>query len=343
MGFSMMLNAKQNYLGTSIRQVKEHCLSEMQLLLKQAKKNLESNGFQVQVAESVSQVREYIASVLHRNAPVLLAGTSIDKELGLYGFLTSLGHHMIDAGPANRALRILNLQPRHPIFPLFGYRKQEIYDKLKSYYGNKDLSITDWQEEHYKLLAGAGTGITGCTALAVQEGVILISEEKENIHIASLLPPVHIVVVGMEKLVHTIEEALLVARGVAYYGARKPVCRNLFFISGPSATADIQGVIVRGMHGPREVHVILLDNGRTAALDKAERDLLMCIECGCCLKSCRVYQNKGPVFSETRKPPFYSWWALAKGGYDGDCLQCGECARACPLNINIAKLQKEGD
>ncbi|MBF7083660.1 lactate utilization protein [Desulfallas sp. Bu1-1] len=336
-----MLSEAYQDLGKSIKEVKQKCLAEIKLLVQQAVTKLQGNGFQVYVAESAARASEYISSLLERNKPVLLAGTTIDKELGLYEFLSGQGYEVIDAGPDSRALRILSLEPGHPIYHLSGYEKTDICNRLKAYYGENDFSLEDWQEEHFKLLAAAGAGITGCTAIIAQEGVILISEERENIHIASTLPPVHILVVGMDKIVHNLEEALLVARGVSFYGMGKPVSRNLFFIAGPSATADIQGLIVRGMHGPREVHVILLDNGRTEALKQPARDLLMCIECGNCLKACQVCQQKGPVFSKYQAPPFYSSWTLARGGNQGDCLNCGLCIQACPLGINIFKILKE--
>lgn len=294
-------------LGRRIRDIKRQALDSMEMLVQQAAAKLEGNGITVYVAQSACQAGEYIVSLTDRGSPVLLSGTGADRELGLCHLLSSRGRTAIDAGLANRALRELGLPPRHPLAPLSGYEEDQIRRKLESLYGEKWISSEKWREDHYSLLARATAGITGCTALAAREGVILIGEHRENAHLASTLPPVHVVVAGFDKVVPSTAEALLVARGVSFYGAGKTTTRNLFFISGPSATADIQGLIVKGMHGPREVHVILLDNGRTSALGN-ERDLLMCIECGRCLGSCPVYLEKGPVFPENREAPFNTFW-----------------------------------
>ncbi len=328
-----MKGAGRHDLGRKIGGIKEKCINDMDRLAGLAEMKLRENGFIVEVAESARRAAEYIASLAEAGPPVLLAGTGVDRELDLYGFLSARGRTVVDPGEANRALRILGLIPSHPLFPLFLYEENQIYKRLKSHYGPEWVSIGDWREMHFNLLASAGTGITGCTALAAQEGTVLITEQEENAHLASTLPPVHVVVAGLDRIVHDIGEALLVARGISWYGAGRAMARNIFFISGPSATADIQGITVKGMHGPREVHVILLDNGRSSARNGPDRDLLKCMECGCCLGACRVYRERGPVFPEHRAAPFNSCWALARGGYDGECLGCGSCAGSCPLGI----------
>ncbi len=302
-----MIDKEYQGLGRRIREIKRHTLDSMEMLVQMAAEKLEGNGITVFVAPSARQAGEYILSLTGEGSPVILAGTGVDRELGLYSLLSSGGRTPIDAGLANRALRELGLSPRHPLAPLSGYDEGDILQRLENHYGEKWISFDKWREDHYAQLAGAAVGVTGCTALAAREGVILIGEHQENAHLASALPPVHVVVAGFDKVVPSIEEALLVARGVSFFGAGKTMIRNLFFISGPSATADIQGLIVKGMHGPREVHVILLDNGRTGSRGN-ERVFPMCVECGRCLASCPEYLEKGPVFPDSRAAPFNTCW-----------------------------------
>ncbi len=112
-----------------------------------------------------------------------------------------------------------------------------------------------------RVLEGAAWGVTGAAAVAADTGSIVILEDGGNGHMVSALPPAHLVVAGTGSIVPTLEDALSLCRELSLKSLGRPLARHISIISGPSMTADIQGILVKGMHGPLEVHVVLVREG----------------------------------------------------------------------------------
>lgn len=108
------------------------------------------------------------------------------------------------------------------------------------------------------LLEGAAYGVTGATGIAADTGSVVIMEDGGNDHMVSALPHVHIVVAPAGKVAPTLANAIGFCRDQSRTALKKNLGRHISIISGPSMTADIQGVPVKGMHGPLSVHVILV-------------------------------------------------------------------------------------
>ncbi|GEM_PF-1477344 len=123
----------------------------------------------------------------------------------------------------------------------------------------------DWRD---RLLA-AQFGITGANAVVADTGTLVLAEDLGFGRAASNVPPVHIALVAADSVVETLLDAAEVARAYAVLHLRKPLPRYLSLISGPSKTADIGLHLVRGMHGPKAVHVLIWDRPRAEGSDEA--------------------------------------------------------------------------
>jgi L-lactate utilization protein LutB len=115
------------------------------------------------------------------------------------------------------------------------------------------------------LLLEADAGITGATALVADTGSLVLAEDLGFGRAASNVPPVHIALVRVDRVVETVLDGLALARGYASLHLGCPAPRYISFISGPSKTADIGFTLVRGMHGPGAVHVLLCEEPRGGA------------------------------------------------------------------------------
>ena len=122
-----------------------------------------------------------------------------------------------------------------------------------------------WREQ----LLAAQCGITGATALVADTGSLVLAEELGFGRAASNVPPTHIALVTSDSVVETLLDAAVMARGYAALHLHRPLPRYLSFISGPSRTADIGFTLVRGMHGPRTVHVLVWDGIKAVGNDDA--------------------------------------------------------------------------
>jgi len=104
--------------------------------------------------------------------------------------------------------------------------------------------------QHRKILDRADIGITGADFAIAETGTIVLVHRGRHDRGPSLLPPVHVAIVNVERLVARLDD-------LSPY-LSKATAANITFVTGPSRTADIEQTLTLGAHGPREVHVILV-------------------------------------------------------------------------------------
>jgi L-lactate utilization protein LutB len=114
-------------------------------------------------------------------------------------------------------------------------------------------------------------------------------------------------------------------------------------ISGVSKTADVEKKFFKGVHSPREIILILLDNKRSEIIEKGFRELLLCIDCGNCLLHCPMYNTIGNNFAEDKYlgGKGLAYRSLSKEEVNKKleyCLTCGRCRKNCPLSIDVPKV-----
>jgi len=191
----------------------------------------------------------------------------------------------------------------------------------------------------------ADVGISGANVVSADTGTLFLIENEGNIRLATGAPPVHIALVGMEKLVPTLEDAFKVSE-VTWRYANYTVPSYVSMISGPSKTGDIEKVTTYGVHGPKEFHVIFLDDGRThLAKDPVLRQALYCLRCGGCLYECPVFGLTAGYFGDKYFAGIGAVWAAEVTGnmekaasMAYTCLTCGRCRVRCPMKIDVPEM-----
>jgi L-lactate dehydrogenase complex protein LldF len=181
----------------------------------------------------------------------------------------------------------------------------------------------------------ADIGISGANFAIAQTGMISITENEGNARLTTSLPRVHVVLMGIEKLLPKMEDLALFLPMLATAGAGQPLTGYNTLIGGPRSENESDG--------PEEMHVILLDNKRTELLaDVEQRDALHCIRCGACLNVCPIFKNVGGhSYGTTYQGPIGSvitphlrglqeWKHLSYAS-----SLCGACTEACPVKIDL--------
>ena len=192
----------------------------------------------------------------------------------------------------------------------------------------------------------AGAGITGANALVAATGTVMLVSNEGNARLASALPPVHIVIAGIDKLVPSLADVTTMLESLPRSATGQPISTYVSFISGPSRSADIELSLSMGVHGPRHVHIILLDNGREAIRTNPRmRSALQCVRCGACSNVCPVYQQVGGhAMGHIYTGPIgllvtpYHHGLEHIAGPQSLCAGCGACASVCPAGIPIPDL-----
>jgi len=181
-------------------------------------------------------------------------------------------------------------------------------------------------------------GITGGNFLIADSGSIALTENEGNARLTTTFPKIHIAIVGIEKVIPTLNDLDLFWPILSSHGTGQNLTVYNTILGGPRQGNESDG--------PEEMYVILLDNGRSKLLaQKEQRQALYCIRCGACLNACPVYKNiGGHTYETTYSGPIGSIITPHMAGMKEfkhlsyASSLCGKCTEVCPVKIDIHKM-----
>ena len=330
-----------------LRQAREESIGN-ETLLRQAIENLRQNGIRVYRADSQKEAVSLVINEIGDSRLVVKSKSNLTKELGLTEALNIVGIEVIETDIGDRIIQLCGGVPSHPTGPASHLNRYDIAKILSAYFRKKveptaNVMVELIRDEIATYINRATIGITGANAIAAEEGAILLLHNEGNIIQVAMRPEKHIVLAGIDKIYPNIEEALNMTRLQTYCATGSLATSFINIIAGSSQTADIEKQLIRGVHGPKELCLILVDNHRGDIASGEYKELLYCIGCGQCLLVCpayRVYGNRFGVDSQLGgRGLVYSALsreALAEADEGLDlCLSCRKCQQNCPLAIDI--------
>ena len=331
--------------------LRERVFKDLKTIQGQAVRALEKNGVQVHLAWNASEARRIFNRVIGSRKKLAQAKTSALAEIKNKDFLKGKSWLKTDLGDFLADL-IGGGQGIHPVLPVIELSSERIakliYQKLKEKVEPTPEAISRFAREKIRReLLEVQVGITGANAITAQGEIVLI-ENEGNISLVSRLPEIHIVIAGREKLVPSLQEANQLIEAMCLWGTgqSQPVYTSI--ITGPSKTADIENKLIVGAQGPKEVHLILLDNGRSKLIDHGFGELLHCLNCGACLNFCPVFNAIGNRYGETYlgsrgvvQTAFANGPVTARKANCFACTLCQACQRNCPVEIDLPGLMKK--
>jgi len=326
-----------------LRAVKEKSVGNEELL-SLAVSTLRDNGFRVVIAKTADAALRFLKDEVKGAQLVVKSKSNVTKELHLAERLAEDGVEVVETDLGDRIVQLSGCQPAHPTGPACHMTRRQIADLFSAHFGH---SVSDdpneltrvMRDEIASYLAKARVGITGANAIAAGEGAVLIVHNEGNAAKCAMVPDKHIIVATPEKIVPDLDEAVNVTKLQTYLSTGKVVSSYINIVTGPSYTADIEKKVYRGMHGPQEVVVLLVDDGR---LDAEDKEPQYCIGCGMCLTHCPVYNVVGPVFGSSGHMGGIGVYLVGSRGHLdeavdsglGICTECGECTVVCPSRID---------
>jgi len=352
--------------------IKRGAISKIDQLVTIAKESFERGGARVHVAPDARDALDYVLSVIDEDKVVAQSSTDLPAEIGLYESCERLGINVVHTSTEYRLVQIM---PEIPLCyktnTLAHIKKEEMVQVLsqrldKTIPPDQEAISYAVQKDVLETLSNTRIGITGANAIAALEGAVYLCEGEMNQARVTLLP-VHIVIAGIEKIIPTMLDAMSFIYLQSFYeggfGAR-----HIMALRGPSAGEGYTlGKSVRGIYGSNEMHVVLVDNGRTRMIREGFEQCLYCIRCWECLNYCPVHELLGPGSGFGFKTPAFGYkgycggrgviltaftQGMAKAVEAGLylCTMCGNCLKHCPMEIDIpsmirrlrAKVAEEG-
>jgi len=334
-------------MAKEVREIKEKAISEMDKLAQQACEAIEFNKGKAYIAKTAEDALKIIQELVGTGKLIVKGKSMTGEEIELREHLEEWGNEAYETDLGEFIIQKLGSRPMHILAPAIHVPKEDVARLFSEITGEKlpPDDIARLVATARKLLREkyfeADIGMSGANVVAADTGALFLIENEGNIRLATGAPPVHIALVGMEKLVPTFSDACKVAE-VTWRYANYTIPKYISVVSGPSATGDIEKVTTYGAHGPKELHVIFMDDGRTElAKHPILRQALYCLRCGGCLYECPVFAVTAGHFGDKYFASNGAVWAAmisrdmekaASLAYT--CLTCGRCKIRCPVEID---------
>ncbi len=335
-------------VAAELRKTKNVVLDNIDSYISRTEESVKRTGGHFHFAKNSEEAMKIVREILGENTKIVLSKSNVLYEIKLREILEKDGKDIWETDLGEYLVQINHDMPSHLVAPAIHLTKDKIGKLLNRNLDssiNENTSAEEMVSRVRKFLMekylGAEVGITGANAIAADTGSVLLIENEGNIRMDTVLPQVHIAITGIDKIVPTLKDAFNeVIVQASYAGYYPPAYINV--TSGPSATGDIELQHVSPATGPREFHLIVLDNGRKEAIDSDIRDSLLCIRCGRCYFSCPSYKLYGKEFGDSpyTGPTGIMWSAITMKKYDKSmlCMHSGGCREVCPMDIDIPRV-----
>ncbi len=326
-------------IGSDIRQ---HTLEHLDTYLERMEAAVQAAGGQVHWASTAEEARQIVLKIAreHQVRTVVKSKSMATEEIGLNHALEAAGIQAIETDLGEYIIQLAGTGPSHIIVPAVHLKKEEIAalfsEKLGIQAPSDPVELTRIARETLRQkFLNADMGVTGANFLVAETGTLVMVTNEGNGRMCTTLPDLHVAVVGIDKVVPDWESLTVLLKLLARSATGQKISTYTQFITGPRRE--------EGEFGPKELHLVMLDNGRSRTLrDPVGRQVFKCIRCGACANVCPVYKNVGGFA--------YGWFISGPIGailspqiLDTQAARelpfastlCGACAEVCPVKIPI--------
>jgi L-lactate dehydrogenase complex protein LldF len=259
----------------------------------------------------------------------------VTEEINLNHALEAEGIRVVETDLGEYIVQLRNERPAHIITPAVHLRREDVgqlfHEKLGIPYTEDISTLTDTARKILReVFLTADVGIGGVNFGVAETGTVCVVSNEGNARMVTTLPPIHIALMGMERLVRNLDDLAL-----------------MLSLLARSATTQKLSVYTQFIHSPfpgQQRHLIILDNGRSQLRNSALKESLYCIRCGACLNACPVFREiGGHAYNSAYSGPIGS--VISAGFFGSDFVPlaqasslCGACKEACPVDIDLPKL-----
>jgi L-lactate dehydrogenase complex protein LldF len=328
--------------------IKQQTMANLDRYLEQMADAVEERGGKVCFAKDGEDVVRYVGDLARRRGTKVItksksmATEEIELNHRLEEDYADLDLEIVETDLGEWIAQLAGDTPSHIVGPILHMNRRQVTDVLSDAAGEKlppdieALGSFARKRLREKFLA-ADIGISGANFGVAETGTIATITNEGNARLVTSVPPVHVVVMGIEKMIPRFSDLSVFVRLLGRSGTGQKITVYTNFITGPRGEGELDGA--------EEFHLILLDNGRSKLLGTEFEEALYCIRCGACLNVCPVYrQTGGHAYGSTYSGPIGAVITpLLKGDEEAKDLPhasslCGACWEACPVGIPLHEL-----
>ena len=332
-------------LRSQARAVKDEVLSYLDRYLEEFVSNAEARGAQVHWARDAAEANAIICGLAaEREAHIVVKSKSMTtEETHLNDALEAAGMKVVETDLGEYIIQLAHEPPSHIIAPAIHKTRGQVSELFTAELGmppTDDIAQMTFTARRTlrDRFAAADVGISGVNFAVAETGTIVIIENEGNIRLTTSLPRLHIAMMGIEKVIPRFADLDVFLKLLPRSGTGQALSTYQSFITGTKRRETDEG--------PEELHIVLLDNGRSRMLaHPVTRQSLACIRCGACLNACPVYQQvgghaygsvyPGPI-GAVITPQLMGIEKTAQLPYASSL--CGACREVCPVKIDIPRL-----
>jgi L-lactate dehydrogenase complex protein LldF len=276
------------------KKIRANTIANLAEHLETFERNALANGAHVHWARDAAEAQNIVLEIakLHGVTMVAKSKSMATEEIHLNQALQNAGITPIETDLGEWIVQLAEEPPSHIIAPAIHKTKEQVAD-LFTKEAQKPIpaDIPTLTAEARRMLREkfleAGMGISGGNLGVAETGSIVLVTNEGNGRMVTSLPPVHVAVMGLEKIAPTWDDATVWLSLLARSATGQPLSIYTSIVTGPAKQGE------GDPDGPSEVHIILLDNGRSKLVGSTYEEILQCIRCGACLNVCPVYREAG--------------------------------------------------
>jgi len=327
------------------RKIKENAIGRLDELLLELKRKLEARNCVVFFASDANEARNYIVDLARaKQVKLAVKGKSMTtEEIELNPALEKAGVEVVESDLGEYIVQLRRERPSHIITPAIHLSKEDIGELFKeklgiAYTAEPEALTAAARERLRSKFLSAELGIIGVNFAVAATGTLVLVENEGNQRMSIALPETLVAIMGIEKVIPRLDDLSHFLEILARTGTGQSLTTYTNFINGPRRPGELDG--------PGEMHVVVLDNGRSRMLaDPVLREALCCIRCGACLNVCPVYRRiGGHAYNSVYPGPIGSVVSPSLFGSNSArqlpfaSTLCGACKDVCPVKIDIPRI-----
>ena len=324
--------------------IKDRAAGRLEALAQQFEAQATQAGARVFRTSDPEEVRGYVLRLCKERGVrrVAKSKSMATEEIHLSAYLQKEGIRVAETDLGEWIVQLAGQRPSHMVMPAIHLSKEQVADLFSREVQEQlpadiprlvEVARRELREE----FLAAELGITGANIAVAETGTLVVVTNEGNARLVSTLPPIHVVVVGIEKLVERFSDIEPILRALPRSATGQLLTSYVSMFTGPAPGAD---------GAPKELHVILVDNKRSEmAKDPHYALALRCIRCASCVNVCPVYRLLGGhvfggVYTGGIGAILAAWFDALDASKDIQslCIQCGACTQVCPTRIDIPGL-----